>query len=460
MMTSERAAFVLRGVEKNELVVEAEEIEELLGLGLAVEADRDDLALVQWLQPVVRGLTTRDVGDPLAILSLETTLENAQKDLASDWYRMTRSREKCRRRERDRIAIRRALVLLRDKTLISKLAKIVAEAPLLAPNARWVCCPVLGAEHYALTHKGWRVSRSLNGRLERFRNAPFKTFLRTFEKTEGKMRAFGMEVAILTRGIGPVRKNPHQIVIGLAKAGPAAHALSAYHVALRDVLLPDVAVTCARNTAQFGSPANAAARLRYAQAAMKRAGIPDMGTAKMLLAFDPPDAGLLRFADLMRHLDLILGVRVVYPTWTLPGDFGAYKYAARLMPAHGSPADVVARVATALNLLLNQIPSRANPSLDPRLANRFAAVVLASMVKAPEALPELVKRFREVAYELHHAGPNYYAESDALDCVACPGSPAAVIDTITALLEQIAPGRPPERGDVAIAVAFAKRFAY
>jgi hypothetical protein len=128
------------------------------------------------------------------------------------------------------------------------------------------------------------------------------------------------------------------------------------------------------------------------------------------------------------------------------------------MPAAGAPADVIQRVILARNLL-TQMPSRGNPaSGDPRAA----AVALGAMAREPNALPGLIARYREVEYELVRAGVSmpHHVEGDALECVACPGTPAEVVDTVAILMEQIAQGRQPGRADVSIAVAFAKRFAY
>ena len=451
-MNCERAAALLRGLEKNELVVETEEIEELLALGLAVEADPDDLAMLQFLQPVLREHARLEIGDPLAVQSLSHVLRETEEELKKDWYRIKTSKEELAQREASRIAMRRALALLSDPQVVAPLAKIVKEARLLAPGVNYVCCRQLGAEHYALTHKGWRIRRSLKIRLERFGQTPFKAFLASFEKNEGKMRAFSGEVGTLSANIGYVKKNREQIVIGLAKTGaPAAQALQTYQQALQRVSAPDVAVTCARNTATFGGPAQAAARLGEAEAALLGAGFPStplvLGCAKSLLAFDPIAKGLARFTDLKNRLEQVFGREEI-----------VFKYAARLMSAHGLPADIVQRVMTASNLL-RQLPSRGAPMTRDA---RQAAVALASMVREPNALTALVGRYRDVEYELVRAGVSmpHHAEADALECVACPGSPAEVVDTVATLMEQIAQGRQPERADVAVAVAFAKRFAY
>jgi hypothetical protein len=44
--------------------------------------------------------------------------------------------------------------------------------------------------------------------------------------------------------------------------------------------------------------------------------------------------------------------------------------------------------------------------------------------------------------------------------VACPATPVEVVATVRALIAKLAGHRAAQRGDVAVAVAFAKRFAY
>jgi hypothetical protein len=452
-MNCDRAAIVLRGLEKNELAVTADEIEELLALGLAVEADPEDLATLGWLRPFVVENVHRDVDDPSAREGLALALRELEEELKKDWYRMKTSKAELAAQEERRIHMRRALAHLGDRLLMQRLVKLVQDARQLAPGTRYVCCDALGSEYYAITYKGWRVRRHLKLRLERFAQAPLKSFLHTLEKTEAKMRAFSGEIATLSQNIGYVRKNREQTVIGLAKMGvPAAQALAAYQAGMRVTNhAPDVAVTCARNAKTFGSAADAARRLGHAQAALRKAGFPGtpvvMGAAKSLLAFDPPASGVPRFVDLYQRLQRIFG----------QGDI-VYKHTSRLMPADGTPEAIVKRVVTAGHLL-GQTPS-ANPHAKPH----GPAVALASMVRAEAPLPNLVARFRAIEYELVRAGVStaLVAEADALECVACPGSPAEVVDIVASLANAIAAqhGRQRERGDVLVAVSFAKRFAF
>lgn len=452
-MNCTRAAQVLRGLEKDELQVESEEIDELLAFGLAVEADPDDVALLRWLHGVVRMHGNTYVGDPAAREALATTLRETEERLKSDWYRIKASKQELQEKEADRVAMRRAIAIVGDTTAMTSLLKIVNDSRQLAPGAQYVACERLGSERYALTHKGWRVRGQLVMRLARFAQVPLKSFLHTFDKVEAKMLAFSNDIATLQTRIGYVKKNREQIVIGLAKVGaPPEQTLRAYSTALQVTHAPDAAVVCARNAATLGSTQDAARKLRDAQAALRRVGFPGtpivMGAAKSLLGF-ALEPGVLRFVEIHRRLEQVFGPRQEI----------VFKHTARLMPATGTPADVVGRVIAAASSLVYQAP--ASERAHPRDV-RSAAVALAAMVKTQDQIPDTVARFRQIEAELVRAGISvmHTVEADALECVACPGTPQEVVATVSALLHQLASGRQPERGDVAVAVAFAKRFAY
>lgn len=450
MMTGQRAGAVLAGLETHQLSFTADEIEELLKLELAVEADPDDLAKIQWLVPAVRELAEASIDDPNAAQTIAIKLHETEEELKGDWYRMKTSKAKIAAREQERITMRRTLGVLSDKPTLERLAKIIHQGRELSPGAQYCACEALGSELYALTSKGVRVRRQLEPRLERYGTLPFKTFMQSFAKTEAKMQAFSGEIATLSQNIGYVKKNPHQVVIGLAKTGvPAAQALGAYQAALRQTRAPDIAVTCARN-ATDGSTEAAANRLRAATHALQSAGLPNtpvvMGLAKTLLPFEPVASGIPRLTELLQLLKQ-----------AFPHDELVYKLAGRLMPAAGTPTEVVQRALATLSLL-NQMASEKVRDGD----RRIPAVALASMVRDDAALPALVARFRAIEQELlrHRVSLPNSVEGDALECVACPGTPVEVAETVRALLAQLARGRDVQRADVAVAVAFAKRFAY
>lgn len=451
-MNCRRAALVLRGLARNELDVESEEIDELLALGLALEADPDDLAMATWLQGVVQAHAQTSIGDPNATAALASTLRETEERLKSDWFRIKSSKVEIAQKEADRVAMRRAIALLNDATTMVPIAKIVSEAQSLAPGARYCACERLGSERYALTHKGWRVRGQLEARLERFAEAPLRSFLRTFDKAEAKMLAFSKDIAALSANVW-VRKNREHIVIGLAKVdGPREQTIDAYKSALQATKEADLAVVCVRNAAMSGGIREAQKRLEQAQAALARVGYPRtpivMGAAKSILGF-ALEPGVLRFVEIHRRLEQAFG----------RGQEILFKFTSRLMPATGTPADIVGRVVTAASSLVYQSP--AGERAHARDV-RSAAVALASMVKTQDAIPPIVARFRQIEAELVRAGISvmHNVEADALECVRCPGTPQEVVATVSAILTQLAAGRQSERADVAIAVAFAKRFAY
>jgi hypothetical protein len=307
----------------------------------------------------------------------------------------------------------------------------------------------VGRAVYGITRKGQRVLGDLGIRLSRFAGHPLATFLKPFEKTDAKMRAFSQEVSTLADSVGYVRKGKVQVVIGLAKTGlPAQEAFSVYQSALQGTRAPDVAVTCARNAAQAGSPAHVAGKLGACHQALLKAGFPNLpivqGTAKALLPFSPPDAGIPRFVELWNRMKQVYGQ-----------SDDVYKYAARLMPAAGTPAEVVERVVHAARIL--------GASLHDRASLGRASVAIGSMVREDAAVPATCARFVEIERGLVKArlcGTQAEAEAHALECVACPGTPDEVVAVVGALSRRLASGgRTPDEA-LTIGAAFAKRFAY
>jgi hypothetical protein len=170
------------------------------------------------------------------------------------------------------------------------------------------------------------------------------------------------------------------------------------------------------------------------------------GAAKSLLPYSPIEAGVPRFVELYRRLRPVFGDREIL-----------YKFIVRLMPASGEPSEIVRRVTIA-GQLLRSIPSRVTQR--PDIA--ATAVAIAGMVKNDQALPAAVQRHRELEVELVRAGVTnpLHAESHALECLACPGTPLEVTSVVRSLAMNLEPGVAPSPGTAAIAVSFAKRFAY
>lgn len=446
-MNCQRAAEALASLANNQPAFSADEIEELLARELAIEADPRDMATLQWLVPAVQDHAECAIGDPEAPLKLGTKLDAINEQLKSDWYRFTTGKDKIALREQERHTLRRALAVLADKIELPRLVKIVANGQ-ANRDPKYAACAELGSELYAITQKGARVRRELELRLTRFAAQPLDAFLKAFDKTERKMEAFSGDIATLAGSIGFVKKNPHQVVIGLAKTGaPPAEAIGLYRKSMHTTGAPDVAVTCARNAATHGGPEQVAQRLKQAQRALRDAGFPMtpvvMGAAKTLLPFEQLETGAARFTAIAQLLE----------SQNLTRGEATFKCTARLMPAAGAPQDVVRRAI----LAYNQLPDRMDRDI-----HTSSAVALASMVQTDDAIPPVVQRFLELQQELvnRRVSLSNLSAADALECVACPGTPAEVVSTVRQLIGKLAHNRESHRGDIAIAVAFAKRFAY
>jgi hypothetical protein len=456
-MKCQRAMAILAGFARNEAAFDSAEIEELLAFFLVIEADPDDFKTVQWLQPAVREHAQVELDDPTALAVLTAKLEELDGKLKRDWYRFTTSDDKLAKQEQDRRQIRRALGYLKDPVALERVLKVIRDARghLGPQGGAYLPNPQLGSELYALTVKGARVGEQLALRLDRYQDAELAAFMKAYEKTDAKMAAFSGEIATLSNNIGFVKKNPHQVVIGLAKTGQTAEqAIGSYRSAAKLAGgAPDVAVTLARNAATHGSNEEVQKRLGIAKRMLHEAGFQltpvVVGAAKTLLAFRSMADGVRRFVEIAQTFE---------NSGFSQGDL-TIKFTARLMPAEGSPAEVTRR-ATIAHDALRQSPSSVHNERDER-AN---GVALASMVKTDDAVLPLIARFRAIEVELvrRHVSTAHVVDADALECVGCPGTPAEVAETVRALTQKIAAqqGRETQRADVAVAVAFAKRFAY
>jgi hypothetical protein len=449
-MNCQRALEILSGLATGRLaftadVLTAGEIEQLLALGLAVEADPRDMATLQWFVPAVQDQVECAIEDPEAPAKLAAKLAEVEQQLKSDWQRFTTGKDKIALREQQRRLLRRAVAVISDRPELERLVKIMADARSHG-DPRYAACESLGSELYAITRKGMRVGHELAHRISRFVDQPFAAFLKVFDKAERKMAEFSGEIAALASHIGPVKKNPHQVVIGLAKTGaPPAEAIGLYRNTMNSTGESGVAVTCARHAASFGGPHAVAARLQQAEHALLQIGFARTpvvtGAARSLLPFTRLDEGAARFAAIAMELEARNLTR---------GD-ASIKLTARLMPAAGTPQEAVGRAVTAYHLLA--------ATGDRDVAS---AIALGSMVQREDAVAPAVQRFLAIRQELiqGQVSPPTVAAADALECVACPGTPAEVVATVRALVAKLAVNREPRRDDVAIAVAFAKRFAY
>jgi len=447
-----RAAAVFHGLESGKLEVTADEIEQLLKMGLAVEAEPAHLIALQRMSALREEFAEHfHEADPLDVGAFQSALTDIDHKLKSEWYRLRTSRERIREHEKSRVELRRALGMLHDEKAMPALRRILADGPLLPSGAKYFPCPKLGVEHYTITVKGVSLHREILLRIARVGEAPLGAFVKSFEKAHTKMKAFSDQIRFLKENVGPVRKNPEQVVIGLAKTGMAPQqALHTYRSALASSRAADVAVTLTRNAAASGGPGLVQHRLQVAVAALVTAGFPHSpvvaGAAKTLLPFSSLDVGVARFVELYKRLRALYG----------NGDH-LYKFIVRLMPAAGSPAEAMARVKVASHAL-HGTPSRVTARSD----NATLAVAIASMVKDEQAVAGAVARHRALEAELvqHQVSDASTAERHALECLACPGTPAEVASVVRSLSLQIESRLPPSPANAAIAVAFAKRFAY
>ncbi|WP_394836936.1 hypothetical protein LVJ94_08515 [Pendulispora rubella] len=450
MMTCGRAIAILRGLENNSLTVQAKEIDELIKAGAVIEADPEHFHVLTRIHQLKSMVPELD--DPTSTFSLGMALKDIEAKLKDEWYRIRTGKEELRAQEQARVAIRYALGRLSDRVEGEKLLALNQQRALIPDGAMYVPCPALGCELYAITHRGRSMRHELEIRLARFEPVAFSVFLKVFDKTYAKMDAFVKNLAAVSQDVPPVRKHRAQILVGLIKSGlPAQQATGTYREVLRHNQPPDVAVLCARNAGKFGNMANTMGALQRVHRALVQAGLRDSqelaSAAKALLAYEPPESGVGRFLELVR------GVGQLFPN----SAFLVYKYAARLMPSTGTVPEIVRRVSIAVQLLLprgNLVPDQAK-----------VAVALASMVQAEDVLPGFVERFFQVRQLLAHDAGNQpaMAVDYALECVVCPGTPEEVVSLVRSLARRITEERAQvtdPRDATAMAVAFAKRFAY
>src|SRR5262245_28540397 len=144
-MNCQRALEILAGLAAGQPAFTADEIEELLAAGLAVEADPRDLATLAWLTSAIQEHAGCAIEDPLVPANLAAKLAEIDKELKSDWYRFTSGKDKVAQREEERRTVRRALAIVNDKPERERLIKLVADARDHGAPKYAVCEP-LGSE--------------------------------------------------------------------------------------------------------------------------------------------------------------------------------------------------------------------------------------------------------------------------------------------------------------------------
>jgi hypothetical protein len=186
-MNCQRALEALACLATNRPAFTADEIEELLAHGLAVEADPRDMATLQWLVPAVQDHAGCAIEDPLAPANLGAKLGELDEQLKSDWHRFATGKDKIALQEQDRHLVRRALAVVGDKLELARLAKIMADGRQNG-DAKYAACAELGSELYAITHKGTRVGHELEVRIARFAAQPLGALLKAFTRPSSRWR--------------------------------------------------------------------------------------------------------------------------------------------------------------------------------------------------------------------------------------------------------------------------------
>lgn len=443
---------LLAGLTQAHLEGSGEELDELIAAGLVVETDPETLGLLRELDRLAGEHAEHFRGSSGPWASVKAALADVEEKLKDDWFRMKRSKGTLREMEDDRVALRRVLGALSHPDTAARLQKTAGERVWVAPGAGYVPCPQVGSAIFAITARGRRVLDDLAVRAERCRDAKLKTFLAQHDKADAKLEAFCRDVRELSERVGYVRKHKAHVVVGLVKSNlPAQQAAGVYASALRHAHLPDVAVTCTRNAAREGSTGQVQRKLADAYQALLRAGFPPsmalQSAAKSLLPYDPPHAGVPRFSELCYHLGRA----------NVQGE-ALIKLAARLMPAGGTPAELVQRAFRAAQ----RLASSRSAARARRCEMSKACVALASMAAGDAVIDELCERFLAIERALVESRlcSLEAAEDHALECVGCPGTPPEVAATVAGLTRRLAAGGTMTSEHLTIAAAFAKRFAY
>jgi hypothetical protein len=445
-MTCDRALACMSSLAQGEPSFTSPEVDELLKYGLILEIDSRDLETLQWLAPVLEDHAKREIRDFDVADHVKAALDHVNEQLRSDWFRMVHRHSTLAAREQDRQDLRRAYGIVSAPGERERLVKLVDDAR-ANRDPTFAACPALGREQYALTLRGRQVATDLQLKLSRYGSFPFATFMKAFDKADAKMAALVKDVETLHRSVNGSAKHPHQVVIGLVKSGlPPDQAVHSYASAMRKNYDPGAAVTVARNAAAHGGAHEVEQRLKAAEQVLHSFGIPltqvSRAAAKSLLPYDRLADGATRFKDFARRLQT---------AQLTSGDF-TYKIVPRLMPANGTPDEVMRRVKTAFDGL----PAK----LDPE-HHVTCAAQLAAMTDDEQVVTQLANRLTEIVKELVHRklyrAPN--GVLDALECVGCAGTPAEVVETVVTLYNKLG-GASQVTDRMAVAVAFAKRFTY
>ncbi len=453
-----RAHQILLALSRGVVEGDARELGELEKHGLVLGLDGPSLEALGRYQTLIDRHPDSFAGAPQQIEALGALIAELDRRLRSEWHRRWAKPEELAREEDDRVWAKR----LRGLLLTPRAAALLGET---SRHRAGAASPAagrhdLGATTYALTNDGLAALAALGPRLPRYGPYEVGAFLKPFRKATSKMGAFAAQAGQLRQGVGDVPKGREQVLATLLKAGLSpAQVAAGYRRAFEGArgltphdpkgkTIPHVAALLLRNAAEgrHHDVARSARALARARTAMLQAGHPGspvaLGAAKALLAYDPPEAGLPRFNELVRWLGQFA-----------PGE-RAYKLVVRLMPARGEPAELVGRAARLAAQPRLAQGGRSTPVHD-------VAVALVAMTPDDREADELVGRYADVAAAFAARGVQGARASElALACLGCPGAPAEIVALVFELAHALGPGPGPGDEALALAASFARRFAY
>jgi hypothetical protein len=460
-MNSERAIAILVSMTQEQLAATADELDELVSLQLVAAIDPWVLKPMQTLRALFARYGGSEVGaDAIWTRTwLQQAMQNLDAKLRSDFHRTVTSDGKLALEELERAEMRSALGLVSDpdaRTLAQQTGWTLANV--IAPGARMIPFPPDPAPLYAMTRLGQSVLEHGRPRLQRYGSVPVAELLKTVRRAEAKMQQLAEQIQTIDAGLGFVRKGRHQVLAGLVKSGLGAQqAVQAYQQAQQYTRRadghpaepPHMAVTLVRHACDTKNPAVAEQRLRAAEAALVRRGIPSgpqtRGAAKSLLGFQDLEAAASRFVELCRAVNPLIG-----------SDPNVMRYAARLMPAQATPAELAQRCQAAAAVLI-----RAGFLRYPHVEG--TAVALAAMARDAASVNAVAARFLEIVQALRPDEQWVGAsavEQGAMELTACPGTPQEVAATARALSTQLAAGSRTRQEAFELACSLAKRVAF
>ncbi|HEU4407144.1 MAG TPA: hypothetical protein VFS43_17880 [Polyangiaceae bacterium] len=462
MMKTGRAYQMMLALARGALDGDARELGELEKQGLVVCLDGPSLEALGRYE----GLSSRypapfEGRPPLSADALGALVAELDQRLRSDWHRQWASRATLALEEDDRVWAKRLRGLLSLPRSAERLALAArTRAGVASPPAGR---PDLGPRLYALSADGAEALAALAPRLARYGPHEIGAFLKAFRKARAKTHAFAGQVAALRKAVGSVPKGREHVLASLLKVDARPeHLGNAFGRALGAAralerqdpggkTAPHTAALVVRRAAEGGSfdLDRAARSLAHARALLLQAGCHDTpavrASAKALLAFEPLEAGVARFVELKRTMRQA-GVA---------GDL-VYKFIVRLMPARGTPAELVRR-ALALAAAPPQTARRHVLRAGP--IDEVSAALAAAAPSDADAVA-LARRFYDIEQAFAQSRlPAALATALALSCFGCPGSPHEVVATVFDLARSVA-GPQPDHEALSVAASFAKRFAY